>query len=104
MDARTIPSSHSSFPQTPGKMSKQKKKTKSKALTFENERPVRIPDIVKRPCVTTKFEKYTTRGVGENTDWFGVVGMPIFLSCLGVEFLPICIWRCGKMIIKVRVL
>jgi hypothetical protein len=70
---------------------KVEEKTKSKAPTFENERPVRIPDIVKRPCITTKFEKYTTQGVGENTDWFGVVGMPIFLSRLSVEFLPICI-------------
>jgi hypothetical protein len=68
---------------------KVEEKTKGKALTFENERPVRIPDIVKRPRITTKFEKYAARGVGENTDWFGVVGMPIFLSRLSVEFLPI---------------
>jgi len=64
-------------------------KTKSKALTFENERLVLDPDIVKRPRRTTKFEKYATRGVGENTDWFGVVRMPIFPSRRRFEFFPV---------------
>ena len=47
---------------------KVKEKTKSKVPTFENERPIRIPDIVKRPCITTKFEKHATRDIGENTE------------------------------------
>ena len=37
----------------------------------------------------TKFEKYATRDVGENADWFGGVGMPIFLSRRSIEFLPV---------------
>jgi len=68
---------------------KVEEKTKRKALIFENERLVRVPDIVKRPWITTKFEKYAARGVGENTDWFGEVGMPIFLSRISVEFTPV---------------
>ena len=62
----------------------ERKKNKSKALTFENERPVRTPNIVKGPCFMTKFEKYATWCVGENTDRFRVVGMPIFLSRLSI--------------------
>ena len=88
MDAPTI-SSPSSLPQTPEKMSKYKKRRKRKVLTFENERLVRVPDIVKHPWITTKFEKYAARGVGENTDRFGVIAMPIFLSRISVEFTPV---------------
>ena len=70
-------------------MSKYKKSRKIKVLTFENERLVRVPDIVKRPWITTKFEKYAARGVGENTDWFGVIAMLIFLSRINVESAPV---------------
>ena len=86
--------SPSSLPQMPEKVSKQKKKKrKARSFTFENERLVRVPDVVKRPWFTTKFEKYATRGVGKNTDWdwFSLVGMPIFLSRISVEFTPACI-------------
>ena len=70
-------------------MCQRRKNEKRKALTFENERLIRVPDIVKCPWIITKFEKYATRGIGENTDWFGVEGMPICLNHIGVEFTPV---------------
>jgi hypothetical protein len=49
----------------------------------------------------TELEKYSALGVREDADGFGLVGMPIFLGRIGVEFMPVRVRRCKETIVKV---
>jgi hypothetical protein len=77
---------------------------KRKTQTFENERLVHVPDIVKSPRSLADLEKYSAWGIREDVDWLGMVGMPIFVGRFCVEFMPVRIRRRGEMIVKVRAL
>jgi hypothetical protein len=103
MDSPTM-LSPSSSPHTPDKMSKKGDENGRKILTFKDESVIHVPDIVISPWNWTKFKKYPAWAIGENTDWMGVVSVPIFLCRFSVEFAPVPARRCRKMVVKVRVL
>ena len=71
--------------------------------TLENESPIHVQDV-KNLRRSTQFKKYSSQGEIENTDWFWVAGMPIFLRRFDSDFIPARNRQCRKMIVKVSVL
>jgi len=75
--------------------------SEQKVFTFENERIVHVPDVVKCPQIPTEFDKYPSRDIGKN---IYLAGIPIVLNRISSECVPVCIQRHSvQMFVKVRV-